>query len=77
MASDQADTVSPFISNGAIKGNNTTVATIASGMRAAEKSMSARALLTRTGRNGAIGARLKMSSPIACGSASGRTFVSR
>ena len=39
--------------------------------------MSARALLTRMGRNGAIGARLKMSNPMACGSASGRTLVSR
>ncbi len=53
------------------------MATIASGTTAAVKSMSARALLASRDTMGATGARLKTSSPTACGSASGRTFVSK
>ena len=48
--------MSPLISHGAISGINTTVPSTASGMTAAEKAMSARAILTRMGRNGAMGA---------------------
>ena len=77
FARDQTFSVSPFISHGASKGSRTTVATIASGTRAAVKSMSERALLASRDTMGATGARLKTSSPRACGSASGRTFVSR
>jgi hypothetical protein len=76
FARDQTFSVIPCISHGASKGSRATVATIANGTRAAVKSMSARALLASRDTMGATGARLKMSSPTACGSASGRTFVS-
>ena len=57
--------VSPGISNGAINGIRTTVLTTASGMMAAARDMSARAFLMNSGKAGAVGARLKMSNPVA------------
>ena len=58
-------TVRPGIRNGAIKGIRTTVPTTDSGMMAAARDMSARAILMNSGRAGAVGARLKMRSPMA------------
>ena len=59
FASDQVLIVTPLINSGAIKGINTTVPTITSGMKAPAKPMSPRALSTICWRNGAQGARLQ------------------
>ena len=58
-------TVRPGIRNGASKGINTTVPTTDSGMTAAARDMSARAIRMNSGNAGAVGARLKMSKPMA------------
>ena len=58
-------TVSPGISSGASRGIKTTVLTTDSGMTAAARDMSARAIRMKIGSAGAVGARLKMSNPIA------------
>ena len=61
----QVPTVSPGIINGTINGRNTTVPTTDSGMTAAARDMSARAMRMKRGKAGAVGARLKMSNPTA------------
>ena len=64
FASAQVLIVRPVINKGAIKGINTTVPIVTSGMRAPAKPMSPRALPTICCRNGAQGARLARSTTI-------------
>ena len=68
--------VSPGIMRGTNSGISTTVATIVKGMNAAEKLTSARAFLTRMGKNGATGAMLVINSPRAMDGSMGIIIVS-
>ena len=68
--------VSPGIMIGTNIGIRTTVATIVKGMNAAEKLTSARAFLTKMGKNGAMGAMLVINRPSAMEGLKGIIFVS-
>ena len=68
-------TDAPWISRGASNGINATVPTTAKGIIAADTSTSARALRTRMGNMGAVGAKLMSSNPFAWPSDKGSTAM--